>query len=99
MVLECWNKVRRTHEIAWNDKYSEYVEEIRLRHRVKPGTTGWAQVHGLRGDVKDEELNKKRTRKRIELDLWYIENWTFALDIQIIFLTVWRILKGDPNAY
>lgn len=89
----------RPHAIAWNDKYSEYVEEIRLRHRVKPGITGWAQVHGFRGDVEDEELNKKRTRKRIELDLWYIENWTFLLDIQIIFLTVWRMLKGDPNAY
>jgi len=89
----------RPHAIAFNDKYAEYVEEIRLRHRVKPGITGWAQINGARGDVVDEKENKKRTRKRIELDIWYIEHWSFSLDIQIIFLTVWNMLRGDPNAY
>jgi putative colanic acid biosynthesis UDP-glucose lipid carrier transferase len=89
----------RPHAINFEKKYSEYFEEIKLRSMVKPGITGWAQVHGLRGDVPDEEENKKRTRKRIEFDLWYIENWTFWLDIQIILLTVWRMIKGDPNAY
>ncbi len=89
----------RPHAIAWHKKYSEYVEEIQLRHRVRPGITGWAQINGYRGDVEDEELNKIRTRKRIELDLWYIENWSFLLDIQIILKTVWNMIKGDPNAY
>jgi putative colanic acid biosynthesis UDP-glucose lipid carrier transferase len=89
----------RPHAISFNNKYSEYVEEIRLRHLVKPGITGWAQINGLRGDVSNEEENKKRTQKRIEYDLWYIENWSMGLDIQIIMLTVWRMLKGDPNAY
>lgn len=89
----------RPHAIAWDKKYSEYVEENRMRHRVKPGITGWAQIHGYRGDVSEEEENKKRTRKRIELDLWYIENWSFGLDIQIIALTIWNMLKGDENAY
>jgi len=89
----------RPHAIAWNQKYAEYVEEIRMRHRVKPGITGWAQIYGYRGDVCNEEENKKRTKKRIEFDLWYIENWSFLLDIQIIILTAWRMLKGDENAY
>jgi len=89
----------RPHAVAFNEKYSEYVEEIRLRHRVKPGITGWAQINGARGDVVDEKENKKRTKKRIEFDIWYIEHWSFSLDMQIIFLTVWNMIKGDPNAY
>lgn len=89
----------RPHAISFNNKYSEVVEEIKMRHNVKPGITGWAQIHGLRGDVANEEENNKRTRKRIDFDLWYIENWTFWLDVQIISLTVWRMIKGDPNAY
>jgi len=89
----------RPHPIAFNNKYAEYVEEIRLRHRVKPGITGWAQINGVRGDSVDENENKKRIRKRIEFDIWYIEHWSFSLDMQIIFLTVWNMIKGDPNAY
>lgn len=87
----------RPHAIAYNDLYKEFFEEIKLRGLVKPGITGWAQVHGLRGDVVDEEENKMRTRKRIEYDIWYIENWTFALDIQIILLTVWQMIKADTK--
>jgi len=66
-----------------------------IRHLVKPGITGWAQVNGLRGETKDIS----RMQKRIDYDIWYIENWTFWLDIQIIILTIWKMLKGDPNAY
>ena len=84
----------RPHAIPFDNSYSGIVEEIKLRHRVKPGITGWAQIHGLRGDVFDFEQNKIRTRKRIQYDIWYIENWTFWLDIQIIFRTVWQILRG-----
>ncbi|MGE5363767.1 MAG: undecaprenyl-phosphate glucose phosphotransferase [Bacteroidota bacterium] len=89
----------RPHAIIYNKKYSEYVEDIKLRHIVKPGITGWAQINGLRGDVTDEEVNRKRTQKRIDYDKWYIENWSIWLDIQIIFLTIWRMIKGDPHAY
>ena len=71
------------------------VAEIKIRSWVKPGLTGWAQVHGLRGDVADYDENKMRMKKRIEYDIWYIENWSFWLDIQIILLTVWRMLKGE----
>jgi lipopolysaccharide/colanic/teichoic acid biosynthesis glycosyltransferase len=69
------------------------VEEIKLRHRIKPGITGWAQIHGLRGDVFNQEENKIRTRKRVEYDIWYIENWILWLDIQIILETVWQMIK------
>jgi len=87
----------RPHAIPYDDKYGQIVDEIKLRHNVKPGITGWAQINGLRGDVFDEEENIKRTKKRIEFDLWYIENWSFWLDIQIILLTVWKTLRGDTK--
>lgn len=87
----------RPHAISYDDLYGKIVEEIRLRHNVKPGITGWAQIHGLRGDVTDQEENKKRTRKRIEYDIWYIENWSFWLDTQIIFLTIWQMIVGKSR--
>jgi len=87
----------RPHAIAYNELYKEFFDEIKLRSLVKPGITGWAQVHGLRGDVVDEEENKLRTRKRIEYDIWYIENWSLGLDIQIILLTIWQMLKADTK--
>lgn len=88
----------RPHPIPFHNKYSEYFEAIKLRHNVKPGITGWAQVHGYRGDVHDEEENKKRTLQRIKYDLWYIENWSFKLDLQIIMMTVWQMITGKTNA-
>jgi putative colanic acid biosynthesis UDP-glucose lipid carrier transferase len=87
----------RPHAIPYDDKYTTIVEDIRLRHNVKPGITGWAQVHGLRGDTFSEEENTRRTIKRIEHDIWYIENWSFWLDIQIIILTIWQMIKGDTR--
>jgi putative colanic acid biosynthesis UDP-glucose lipid carrier transferase len=87
----------RPHAIAYNEIYKEMVDEIKIRNWVKPGITGWAQIHGLRGDVSDYEENKKRTIKRIEYDLWYIENWSLWLDIQIILTTVWQMIKGKAK--
>ncbi len=84
----------RPHTFAFNELYRDIVEEIKLRNRIKPGITGWAQIHGLRGDVEDEKLQKIRTRKRIEYDIWYIENWTFWLDVQIIFETFLQAVSG-----
>lgn len=84
----------RPHAVNYNNLYSDMVDEIKLRHRVKPGITGWAQVHGLRGDVFDFEENKNRTKKRIDFDNWYIENWSVKLDIKIIIETVWQIISG-----
>jgi len=88
----------RPHAIPYQNIYGQVFEEIKLRHNVKPGITGWAQINGLRGDVKDEELNRKRTIQRIKYDLWYIENWSMKLDIQIILTTIWQAIKGDTNA-
>ncbi|MBU1297800.1 MAG: sugar transferase [Bacteroidetes bacterium] len=59
------------------------------------GITGWAQVNRFRGETRDPVL----MQKRVEHDIWYIENWSLMLDIQIIILTLWYMLKGDPNAY
>lgn len=89
----------RPHALDFNQKYSEFVEEIKMRHSVKPGITGWAQINGYRGDAVDEEENRIHTREKIRSDLYYIENWSFWLDLNIIFLTVWNMIKGDPNAY
>ncbi len=87
----------RPHAISYNNQYSKIVDEIRLRQNVKPGITGWAQIHGLRGDVTDEEENRRRTKQRIDFDLWYIENWSFTLDIQIILLTIWQMIVGKSR--
>lgn len=89
----------RPHMKAFNNVYKEVVEEIKLRTLVKPGITGWAQVHGLRGDAIDAEENKIRIKKRIEYDIWYIENWSLTLDIQIIMLTAWQMLTGKTKGY
>jgi putative colanic acid biosysnthesis UDP-glucose lipid carrier transferase len=87
----------RPHPIAFNEVYRQIVDEIKLRGLVKPGITGWAQVHGFRGDVLDFEENKKRTIRRIEHDIWYIENWSFWLDLQIIMLTAWQMIRGNTG--
>lgn len=88
----------RPHFIPYNKVYSEIVDEIKLRSRVRPGLTGWAQVHGLRGDSPDPVENEIRTKKRIEYDIWYIENWSIWLDAQIILLTIWQMIKGKTRA-
>jgi putative colanic acid biosysnthesis UDP-glucose lipid carrier transferase len=89
----------RPHAVVYDEMYENFIEEIRLRNLVKPGITGWAQIHGLRGDVKDLEENKKRIQKRIELDIWYIENWSLNLDIQILFITILQMITGDTKGH
>lgn len=87
----------RPHAVVFDLNYEKYFEEIKMRYNVRPGITGWAQINGLRGDVADEEENKKRTLERMKFDLWYIENWSMKLDFQIILLTVWKMIKGDTK--
>jgi putative colanic acid biosynthesis UDP-glucose lipid carrier transferase len=65
------------------------------RHFIKPGITGLAQVRGYRGETKDSDQMYRRART----DVWYLENWSFLLDIKIIFLTVINGIKGDKMAY
>lgn len=80
----------RPHAIAHNEEYRQLIEGYMLRHKVKPGITGWAQVNGFRGET--ETLDKMQSR--VEYDLFYINNWTLSLDLKIIGLT---ILKGFIN--
>lgn len=88
----------RPHFIPYNEVYSEIVDEIKLRSRVRPGLTGWAQIHGLRGDSPDPIENEIRTKRRIEYDIWYIENWSIWLDFQIILITIWQMIRGKTRA-
>ncbi len=84
----------RPHALAHNEYYKELVESYMRRHKVKPGITGWAQVNGLRGET--ETLEKMQ--RRVEYDLWYIDNWSVWLDLKIIFMTVFKGFK-HANAY
>jgi putative colanic acid biosysnthesis UDP-glucose lipid carrier transferase len=84
----------RPHAVAHNEKYREMILAYMVRHKVKPGITGWAQVNGLRGETETVE----KMRARIEFDLEYLRNWSLALDLQIIVRTV-RVAFFDRNAY
>ncbi len=75
--------------------YSQIVDEYMIRQFIKPGITGWAQVNGYRGEIN----NPQQIKMRVNKDLWYLENWTLWLDIQILFLTVYQVFKGDKQAY
>jgi len=84
----------RPHAIEHNHYYMGQIDSYMQRHKVKPGISGWAQVNGLRGET--DTLDKMK--KRLEYDLYYIENWSFWFDIKIIFLTMSRGFV-NPNAY
>jgi putative colanic acid biosynthesis UDP-glucose lipid carrier transferase len=85
----------RPHPIPLSLESKDLVQNYMLRHLVKPGITGWAQVNGSRG----ETAHPDDMRKRVSFDLWYIQNWSFWLDCQIIFQTFVNMIKGDENAY
>lgn len=85
----------RPHMLKHTESYSKLLEEYMVRHFVKPGLTGWAQVNGFRGEIKKEE----ELSKRIEHDIWYMEHWSLWLDLRLIWLTLYRTLQGDKNAY
>ena len=74
----------RPHMLKHTEQYSELIEYYRVRHYVKPGITGWAQVNGYRGET--DELWKME--KRVEYDMYYLENWTFVWDLRIILMTL-----------
>lgn len=76
----------RPHAIEHNELYKDQVNQYMLRHMVKPGITGWAQVNGLRGET--DTLDKMK--KRVEYDLFYIENWSLWFDLKIILLTLFK---------
>ncbi|WP_366182425.1 undecaprenyl-phosphate glucose phosphotransferase [Flavobacterium ovatum] len=85
----------RPHMLKHTEQYCELINNYLVRHYAKPGITGWAQVNGLRGETK-ELIDMEN---RVEYDIWYIENWSFLLDIKIIFSTLYNVFKGEKNAY
>lgn len=84
----------RPHALQHNDLYKDKLANYMLRHRVKPGITGWAQIHGCRGETDTDE----KMARRVAFDLHYIRHWSFWMDLKII---VWTAFKGwtDTNAY
>jgi Undecaprenyl-phosphate glucose phosphotransferase len=84
----------RPHAEAHNRYYQTIIERYMWRHAVKPGITGWAQVHGLRGETESVE----KMEQRLEYDLYYIQNWSIWLDLEILLLTLFRGII-NPNAY
>lgn len=85
----------RPHMLKHTEEYSQMLNSYMVRHYVKPGVTGWAQINGYRGEIK----KKKDLRGRIEHDIWYMENWSMWLDLRIIILTIYRSIRGDENAF
>tara|TARA_B100000900_G_scaffold53214_1_gene39433 strand:+ start:16754 stop:18139 length:1386 start_codon:yes stop_codon:yes gene_type:complete len=85
----------RPHMLLHTKEYSELINKYMVRQLVKPGITGVAQIRGYRGETKQLQDMEGRVR----FDVWYIENWSLSLDINIIFQTIWNILKGDEKAY
>ncbi len=86
----------RPHMLKHNEEYQRLIDKYMVRFYCRPGITGWAQVTGSRGETRTVGEMEERIRK----DIWYIENWTFMLDIRIIFLTIYNMFGGEKgNAY
>ncbi|WP_353482874.1 exopolysaccharide biosynthesis polyprenyl glycosylphosphotransferase [Haliscomenobacter sp.] len=85
----------RPHMVKHTEDYSALIDKYMIRHEVKPGITGWAQVNGWRGPT--EEVYQME--KRVEYDVFYIENWSFWFDCKCIFLTIFNTIKGEENAF
>ncbi len=85
----------RPHMLKHTEEYSKIIDKFMVRHLVKPGITGWAQVNGYRGETKDVNDMEGRVRA----DVWYIENWSFGLDVKIIIMTIINMIRGEENAF
>lgn len=85
----------RPHMLHHTEVYGSMIDKYMVRHFSKPGITGWAQVTGYRGETKE----LWQMEERIKRDIWYIENWSFWLDIRIIFMTAKSIIMPDKHAY
>jgi putative colanic acid biosynthesis UDP-glucose lipid carrier transferase len=85
----------RPHAVAHNELYRKIIKGYMVRHKVRPGITGWAQVNGYRGETETVE----KMRSRVEYDLDYLRNWSLRLDLYIILKTVLIVLRGQSSAY
>ena len=85
----------RPHMLAHTEQYDKLIDRYMVRHFVKPGITGWAQVTGFRGETRE----LWQMEGRVERDIWYIQHWSFWLDMRIIWMTIKTIFKRDGKAY
>lgn len=85
----------RPHMLKHTEQYAALIDKYMVRHFIKPGVTGWAQVTGYRGET--NEL--WQMEGRVQRDIWYLEHWTFALDLYIIYRTVMNAVRGEKEAY
>jgi putative colanic acid biosynthesis UDP-glucose lipid carrier transferase len=85
----------RPHMVNHTEEYMNLINNYMIRHAVKPGITGWAQVNGYRGGTQ----HLWQMEKRVEYDVWYISNWNIFLDIKIVLKTIFNAFKGEENAY
>jgi lipopolysaccharide/colanic/teichoic acid biosynthesis glycosyltransferase len=84
----------RPHALSHNQQYERRIAAYARRHNVKPGLSGWAQIHGLRGEIVSEDA----LRQRLEHDLYYIDNWSIGLDLRILVMTLFST-KAFENAF
>lgn len=85
----------RPHMLKHTEQYSRLIDKYMVRHLVKPGITGWAQITGYRGETRTLEQMEGRVKR----DVWYLENWSFFLDLKIIVVTIINMFRGESNAY
>lgn len=85
----------RPHMLKHTEIYSTIIDKYMVRHLIKPGITGWAQINGYRGETRLLEQMETRVR----YDVWYLENWTFFLDLKIICVTILNMFRGEKNAF
>ena len=85
----------RPHMIKHTEDYSLLINNYMVRHFLTPGITGWAQVNGHRGETKETAS----MINRVQADLWYLEHWSLLLDLKIVYLTLWKMVNKDENAY
>lgn len=85
----------RPHMLKHTEEFSQKIDQYMDRHFLKPGVTGWAQINGYRGEIRDHD----QILKRVEYDMQYIDNWTNTGDIKIICQTIFNAIRGEENAY
>ncbi|MDR0891236.1 MAG: undecaprenyl-phosphate glucose phosphotransferase [Mediterranea sp.] len=85
----------RPHMLKHTEEYCKLINKFMVRHQVKPGITGWAQVTGYRGETQKLSQMEGRVRR----DIWYLEHWSFLIDLYIIYLTIVNMLRGEKEAY
>jgi lipopolysaccharide/colanic/teichoic acid biosynthesis glycosyltransferase len=84
----------RPHALAHDNHYADLISRYAFRHHVRPGITGWAQIHGCRGETR----TVRSMRERVDRDIWYVDNWSLLLDIRIILRTAVEVMRCR-NAY